>query len=191
MILFDFFKKTSRKTELKNLKYYEILNKEIRPLEDVMVGFSSSLSEIHKVDEKIEVLKALIQSYYDLRSKCVSLGKDYQDYFSKMWEHCHNSKNPDFCFIDRFEQELYQLESNRNMLFAEQELYQEKSKDLKRKVIEILAKHKEIVQTDIYKKFDPIVQKDIQNILYFLAKEGVIEREKYKKTYKIKFKGED
>ncbi len=172
--------------DIKPLEYYETLNKEVKPLEDIMVGFSTSLPGIKCVDDKIAVLKSLIYSYYDLRSKCVSLGKDYEEYFSRMWEHCHNSKNPDFCFIERYESELKELEKTRDILFAEEELHAKESVQLKARVMSLIKEHDEILQIDIYKEFDPVVQKDIQSILYFFAQDGIIERKKIKNTYLIK-----
>lgn len=114
--------------DIKPVEYYEILNREVKPLEEVMVGFSSALPTIKKVDDRIEVLKSLIYSYYDLRSKCMSLGPDYQEYFSTMWEHLHNSKNKDFCFVEKYEEELEQLTGNRDVLFAEQTLTKKRRK---------------------------------------------------------------
>lgn len=55
----------------------------------------------------------------------------------------------------------------------------------------VLVENKEILQTDIYKMFDPVVQKDIQSILYFMAKDGIIEREKVKSTYMIRLRREN
>lgn len=184
MGLFDFLKKKND-SEIKPIEFYEILNREVKPLENIMVGFSSSLPSIKKVDDRIDVLKALIESYYDLRSKCISLGPDYQSYFSRMWEHCHNSRNKDFCFIEKYEEELENLSANRDLLFSEQSLHEEKSKNLEQEVVKILAKNPVILQTDIYKKFDPVVQKDIQSILYFMAKEGKIKRKKAGNSYLI------
>lgn len=196
MGLFDFLKKKNREIKdedgniMKPYEYYEILEREVKPLENILVGFSSSLPGIKKVDDRIKVLKSLIESYYELRSKCVSLGKDYEEYFSKMWEHCHNSKNPDFCFVERYEEELNELGKNRNVLFAEQSLHEHEALGLQDKVLQILHDSGEITQTDIYKKFDPVVQSDIQSILYFLGKDGVIERKKYKSTYLVKLREE-
>ena len=184
MGLLDFLKKKND-SEIKPIKFYEILNREVKPLENIMVGFSSSLPRIKKVDDRIDVLKALVESYYDLRSKCISLGPDYQSYFSRMWEHCHNSRNKDFCFIEKYEEELENLSANRDLLFSEQSLHEEKSKNLELEVVKILDQNPVILQTDIYKKFDPVVQKDIQSILYFMAKEGRIKREKAGNSYLI------
>lgn len=196
MGLFNFLKKKNGQIKdgngniIKPYEYYETLEREIRPLENILVGFSSALPGIKKVDDRIEVLNSLIESYYELRSKCVALGTDYEEYFSKMWENCHNSKNQDFCFVECYEAELNELVQNRDVLFAKQSLHEHETVGLRDKVLQILHDCGEITQTDIYKKFDPVVQNDIQSILYCLAKDGIIERKKYKSTYLVKLREE-
>lgn len=176
--------------EIKPMEYYETIKREIKPLEDVMVNFAVSLKEIKGVRNRIEVLKALIESYYALKSKCVSLGPDYQKYFSDMWEHLHNSKNQDFSYIDRYEKELNDLQENRTDMEAKEALHEKAAERLEEKVTALLKDSQSILQTDIYKQFDPIVQKDIQSILYFMEKDGIISRTKVGKTYQIKYSGQ-
>lgn len=173
--------------DIKPIQYYETIRNEIKPLEEIMVSFAVASKEQKQVDDRIEVLKALLQSYYDLKSKCISLGPDYQEYFINMWEKCHNSRNPEFSYIDRFEKELNDLQSKRDTLKSEEELHQKESEGLEDRVIAILRENSSILQTDIYKNFDPIVQNDIQSILYFMAKNGRITREKSGRTYMIHF----
>lgn len=192
MGLFDFLRREIKSTssdcgDIKPIQYYETIRDEIKPLEEILVGFAVASKEQKQVDDRIQILKALVQSYYDLKSKCISLGPDYQEYFLNMWEKCHNSKNPEFSYIEGFEKELNDLQSKRNILKAEEELYQKESNDLEEKIIEILRRNPFILQTDIYKNFDPIVQSEIQSILYFMAKNGRIKREKSSKTYMIHF----
>ena len=103
--------KTSAK-DIKPIQYYETLRIEVKPLEDIMVNFAVALKEQKSVEDRIEILKALIESFYDLKSKCVSLGEDYKKYFSDMWERQHNSKCEDFCYVDRYEKELGQHRTN-------------------------------------------------------------------------------
>lgn len=182
MRLFDFLKR-----EDPNNQYYKTIQTEIKPLEEIFVNFAVVLKEKNQVDDKIEILKDLIQSYYDLKSKCISLGPDYQKYFINMWEKCHNSRNKEFSYIDRFEKELNNLQSKRDTLKLEEKLHQKESDGLEDRVIAILRKNSSILQTDIYKIFDPIVQNDIQSILYFMAKDGRITREKSGRTYMIHF----
>lgn len=173
--------------DIKQIQYYETIRNEIKPLEEIMVNFAVASKEQKQVDDRIEVLKALVQSYYDLKSKCISLGPDYQEYFINMWEKCHNSRNPEFSYIERFEKELNDLQSKRDTLKSEEELHQKESGGLEERVIAILRENSSMLQTDIYKNFDPIVQNDIQSILYFMAKDGRIAIEKSGRTYMIHF----
>lgn len=182
-------KKQEQPDKIYPMVYYEILKKEVKPLEDVLVGFSSSLPSIKGTDNRIEVLKSLISSYYDLKSKCVSLGPDYQEYFSKMWGHCHNSKNSDFSFVDKYQEELEYLQAHRDELAAKDILYASAVDGLEEKVLAILKENPVILQTDIYKHFDPVVQNDIQSILYFWAKDGIVTRTKSGRTYQIEYIG--
>ena len=178
-----------KKSDIKPMSYYEAIQKEIKPLEDVMVNLAVSSREAKRTDDRIEILKALVQSFYDLRSKCISMGPEYQRYFSDMWEHCHNSKCDDFCYIDRFEEELNTLQSSANELIARDDLHDKEVQHIEEKVLSILIENPEILQTDVYKKFDPVVQPDIQTVIYSLATEGTIKREKAGRTYKITYCG--
>ena len=172
---------------IKPIQYYATIRDEIKPLEEILVSFAVASKEQKQVDDRIEILKALVQSYYDLKSKCISLGPDYQEYFVNMWEKCHNSRNPEFSYIKRFEEELGNLQSKRDTLKLEEERHQKESDGLEERVIAILRENTSILQIDIYKNFDPIVQNDIQSILYFMAKNGRITREKSGRTYLIHF----
>lgn len=51
----------------------------------------------------------------------------------------------------------------------------------------VLKSSADILQTDIYKQFHPIVKSDIQSILYFMEKDGKIHREKSGRTYIIRY----
>lgn len=172
---------------IKPIQYYETIRDEIKPLEEILVSFATASREQKRIDDRIEVLKKLVQSYYDLKSKCISLGPDYQEYFINMWGKCHNSKNSEFSYIERFEKELNELQLKRDILKLEEELRQKESEGLEERVIAILKENSSILQTDIYKNFDPIVQNDIQSILYSMAKNGRITRKKSGRTYMIYF----
>ena len=166
---------------------YNILVSEIKPLEDIMVGFAVALKERHTVNDEILLLSSIIESFYDLKSRCISLGANYENYFSRMWEHCHNSQNADFPYIEKYEERLGFLQQKKNILLAEEQLKDKEMVDLDQKIIEVLKSKKEILQTDLYKCFDPVVQSEISSILYFMAKDGTIHRTKSGKTYLIKY----
>ena len=58
---------------------------------------------------KIFFLRLSIFYFYKYKRQCKYRGVEYYIYFSKEWEHCHNSKNKDFCFITSYEKELESL----------------------------------------------------------------------------------
>lgn len=171
------------------IEYFQTISKEIKPLEEIVIGFAVALKEQHSVEDQIEILKAIIQAFYDLKSKCISLGPKYQDYFSKMWEHLHNSHCGNFCYIEKYEKELKCLLENKIELCAKEALHTSESENLEDRVKKSLMENGPILQTELYKFFDPIIQNDISSILYFMAKDGRIKRTKQGKTYLIEYKG--
>ncbi|MFR3262487.1 MAG: hypothetical protein ACLTTD_17310 [Oscillospiraceae bacterium] len=177
------------KSQSDMLEQYMMIEKEIRPIESYMANCAVSLNAKLLLNERIETLQKLIDAFYSLKSKCYSLGPEYQTYFSEMWEHAHNSKDADFCYVDRFECELKELLKNKDQLSAKESLYISQTNNLKSKIESVLSESHSIIQTDLYKRFDPVVQNDISTILYFMAKDGTITRTKHGRTYLIEYKG--
>lgn len=171
----------------KPMSYFQTIEREIKPLENAMVGFAVASKKQQKTDDRIAILKALVEAYDSLEAKCRSLGPDYIKYFSKSWEHCHNARNPDFCYIDPYKEELEQLLANRDELVALEERHEAEEAGLEGRVLAVLKENPAILQTEVYKHFDPVVKSDIQSILYFMEKDGVISRTKSGRTYEIKF----
>lgn len=168
-----------------SIDYYETLQREVKPLENKLVELAVAHQKLKMTNEKINSLTCLISVFDALKSKCYSLGPDFQEYFSQMWGHCHNSRNPDFCYIDQYKNELSELMSNREKLVADDMRYKKASRGLEQQVRQILQKNPHILQTEIYKHFDPIVKNDIRDILYLFEKDNVISRVKAGRTYEI------
>ena len=171
------------------IEIYATVKKEIQPMENDMVNYAAYLSGKKRLADRIDALQQLISTFYSIKSKCISLGPAYQKYFSDMWEHMHNSQCSDFSYVDRFEHELAELLENKKELNAMEALYISQSENLETKVKQALSDNCPILQTDLYKLFDPIVQNDISSILYFMARDGIIKRTKQGRTYLIEFKG--
>lgn len=87
------------KSQSDMLEQYMMIEKEIRPIESYMENCAVSLNAKLLLNERIETLQKLIAAFYSLKSKCYSLGPEYQTYFSEMWEHAHNSKDADFVML--------------------------------------------------------------------------------------------
>ena len=163
------------------------LNRVIKPLENRMVEHAVSAKKARKIYEKKKALEGVVKTYYEIRKKCNQLGPEYQKYFSIMWEHCRNSRNPDFSYIERFEKELDDLESNYSELSAAEAIHDRESVNLEERVISLLKESNDILQTDVYKQFHPSVKADIQSILYELEKKGRVERIKSGRTYIVHY----
>ena len=59
--------------------------------------------------EQIQTLQKMIEHYEAFRTFSYSNGECWKKYFSDMWEHCHNSKNPDFDYIEPYQEQLNEL----------------------------------------------------------------------------------
>lgn len=160
----------------------------IAPKEHQMSQLASSLGKGMDTDTQIAVLSELIKEFYELKDYCETLGEEYGDYFSKTWEHCHNSRCSDFCYITRYEEQLAQLRENYESLKAKDERYLQNIKDLKPRVIACICENPGILQAELYKQFDETVKPDIQEMLYFLSKDGFIIRQKKGNTYELHLK---
>ncbi len=104
MGLFDLKKKKAnnivpvRKEETYSEWYVEH-SAEMKIWEDKIVDLAVA-SQKGTIDEKIATLKQLIDLYEEYREYCYSKGTHYQKHFQDLWEHCHNSRNPDFDYIE-------------------------------------------------------------------------------------------
>ena len=108
--------------------------------------------------------------------------------------HCHNSRNPDFDFIAPSEERLKYIEENYDFLVKEQQekfAMEEKKQsllndmDLGKTLKDIITKNPGILQSDVYKMFDPLLKDSISEWLYFSDKDGKIRREKSGRTYQL------
>ena len=93
---------------------------------------------------------------------------------------------------ERRKEELKNLELNMNAKIQEYEARQ-KAEAFKKTltdemIISVLKQNPDIVQKDFYKLYDPDFKSAISEKLYFMAKEGKIERVKSGSTYILKIK---
>lgn len=149
-------------------------------------------SRTAKGQEKIDILREMIEYYYSLKKECYSKGECHKKYFQDGWEHCHNSRNEDFEYIEPYENELKEIENNLDEYLKRCE--REKQKELKCKeleptvkkdLLEIIKNNQGILQKEIYKNFDSDVKELIQSSLYFMSKDNMITRIKHGNTYEL------
>lgn len=165
-----------------------------RPNDDKLYELSVAAANAKSIDEEIASLRAFIAFYYQYKNECISKGASYFKYFSDMHMHCHNSRNPDFDFVTPREERLEYILQNYEVLIKEeqeksakeakkQELL--KATDLVQSIKEIITTNPGILQSELYKKYDPVLKDSISELLYFAAKDGRIRREKSGRTYQL------
>lgn len=133
------------------------------------------------VDERIVEYETAIDMYNAMRERFVAAGECYAKYFSDMWEHCHNSRRADFVYIDPIKEELAQLRKNYENLKKRDSLLT----TLDAELIDYIKNSGRVLQTDVYKSFDPVLKTDIKDRLYTWSKEGRILREKSGRSYLV------
>lgn len=153
-----------------------------------MIDLNKKANEtITDVDVTISYCKKAIKAFYDLKNECYQT-KGGMIYFQDIWEHCHNSQNPCFCFIEKTEKRLQDLTEN----YAERKKYYERRqyamKHLKNDLITLISNHENILQKDIYSHFDADLKDNVARMLYDMDKKGEIKRVKHGSTYQLSIK---
>lgn len=126
-------------------------------------------------------LKSFILYLEDVESLCKSKGECFEFWFYEILT------TPEY--IEKRKEEFAELS---DCLEEKQELFLKRQTllcDLETRIIEKLIEHEGILQTEFVKLFDPIVQNDIKDKLYFLSKDEKIERIKSGRSYTLHNKG--
>lgn len=79
------------------------------PKDKVITSMSVNLQNTKTTEQRIHQLEALIEYFYAYKQEAHQKGECFEKYFDDMWMHCHNSRNPDFVFIEPHEAELRKL----------------------------------------------------------------------------------
>lgn len=172
----------------KELLVYNIISKEIKPLEDIVVSYAVKLKEKHAIDDEIKLLDDIIESYSNLKKKCIDLGLEYEDYFKNSWEEIRKDKSDGPSYINRYKVRLAYIKEHYLELKEEEERRNTNLINLDKRLIDFIISNQPILQSDIYKSFDSSVKLDIQDLLYHMAKDNIISREKSGRTYIITLK---
>lgn len=117
-------------------------NNRIRELADKMIIHTDS--KVLHPDEIINMYEEGIAAYYELKKYCYSLGKHGKTYFKDMWQHCHNSKNPDFDFVDNLKDNLNNYKNN-----------YDKHLDTYNKTVETLQRTSNPLEEKVKRHYDP------------------------------------
>ena len=124
--------------------------------------------------EQYAALKSFVMYINDLKALCQSKGECFVEWFKLL---------ADDDYITTRENELKELETNFDKLETE---YREKEKLLKTLEADIadkLSKNEGILQSDFVKLFDPIIQNEVKESLYYMSQSEIIKREKHGRSY--------
>lgn len=97
-----------RSDEEENLisDFYTEFEQTLSLAEEKLYRLANDISHGKTLDERILNVRKVISHYEHFKNFCYSKGSGGRMYFDDMWEHCHNSKNPDFSYIDQFKELL-------------------------------------------------------------------------------------
>lgn len=172
------FHRSEREEKLKHdffCKYYQ-QNSKLDSLEDRLLELRSIAMKEKNRDEKIIKLNESLECYDKIRKFCDSEGEGGKLYFEDMWEHCHNSSDPDFSYGNT----MIEL---RNELINERELYIPQ-------ILNIISNNASILQKDLYVLVPSIKKYTVQKLLRELEHESKIIRTKKNGSYTLKINQE-
>lgn len=171
-------KKLKHKFSLKNYDYLQEKEHEITNF------IQQARKPITDVDTTIADCQKAIQFFYVLKDFCYQT-KGGELYFQDMWEHCHNSQNPDFSFIEKVELRLKDLTENYDERKKHYKKHQYIERYLKEDLLQFITNHQNILQKDVYSHFDKSLKDNISKMLYDMDKAGEIKRVKQGSTYQL------
>lgn len=167
------------------IRWYANHNQEMKGWEKVMVD-AAVAGKSGNVDDRLSNLKKAIDTYYAFREFCYSKNEYYKKYFNEMWEQINSSDNK--IYIKRHEEKYQELLQKRDELYELEQRKAQNTIGLDKNVLDTIKNNEGILQKDLYKHFDSSVKSEIAELLYFWAKDGVINREKVGNTYKLSVK---
>lgn len=161
--------------------------------------FSDNMEYLQKLEHQIVMKKeseySSIEAYHsayvnailaldELKKFCM-LSPGGRKWFSSMYNHVHNSRNPDFNFEQRIREgykELMENYADHQAKFerrkAEIELLAEHREEIRNQIINIITETPGILQKHLYKSFPAEYKSVVITVLLELVKEKKIRREK-------------
>lgn len=121
---------------------------------------------------KYASLRAFVLYMEDMRKSCASKGECFL-----RWSYDLASPS----YLEDYKKDLTYMEENMDNLLRKEKIIQQLKTDL----LEIIKAEPGVVQSDLYKRFDPELKSEISNQLYLLSHNGSITREKSGRSYKL------
>lgn len=160
-------RRSSREDEL-SFQFFYKHGAESQKWSDAFLDHARVALKANDINERIRLLEETIALFYKARDWHYKT-KGGMIYFQDVWEHCHNSKNPDFCWIENEESFL------RESIFERD------------KIEPWVLQHavEGFMQPEIYKAFPSVSQGALRQTIDRLVKLGHIEKNKEGRSYKI------
>lgn len=134
------------------------------------------IESIHKSPkENLQALNSFVIYLDDAGKLCESKGECFEFWFYEVLVRKD--------YIAKRKSELNDLFANIDKLQANFEKKNNLLSDLDDRIIKMLIENANILQSDFVKMFDPLIQNDVREKLYFMEKSGELEREKSGRSY--------
>lgn len=130
--------------------------------------------------EQYSALKSFVLYLDDAGKLCESKGECFEVWFYE----CLTSKD----YIEKRKGELEELTENFDELQSNYLKRNKEISDLDERIIKTLIDNPGILQADFVKLFDPLVQNDVREKLYFMEKSGELERTKSGRSYVLNYR---
>ncbi len=129
--------------------------------------------------ERYQALKSFVLYLDDAGKLCESKGECFEFWYYNIVA----SKD----YIEKRKGELEELIANFDKLQADFEKRAVHLSDLDERIIKMLIENPGVLQSDFVKMFDPLVQNDVREKLYFMEKAGDLERTKSGRSYILNY----
>lgn len=130
--------------------------------------------------DQYAALKSFVIYLEDVEKLCKAKGECFEFWFREIL----TGKE----YIQKRKKELEELTENLDELQANYNKRNNLLPDLDYKIINILINNPGVLQSDFVKMFDPLIHNDVREKLYFMEKEGKIERTKSGRSYILHYK---
>lgn len=130
--------------------------------------------------EHYAALKSFVVYLEDIEKLCKSKGECFDFWFREIL----TSKG----YTEKRNKELEELTANLDKLQADYIKRNNLLCDLDNKIIKMLIDNPSVLQSELVKMFDPLVQNDVREKLYFMEKAGKLERTKSGRSYILHYK---
>ena len=146
-----------------------------------------SISEAKSYDEKLLRCQQTIDLFKEIENFCFSFNDPNGIlYFQESWS--HSKELNDYHALSHITSKYNDLIENRDVYIEEfriKNLIDEKCKVLDNELLHLIENNVGIIQTDIYKLYEPYMKDTVSLYLYNLDKQGVVKRTKKGRTYSL------